>query len=140
MRKYNKKGFTLIEMLVVIAIIAVLIAVVIPTVSSSTSKAQAAADAANLRTVLGVANSFLLANNTEASASLANVQPFECKTFKGAQAYIAYQNPGFIIPFFVHEGNYYSLTYFSEVAETGSSSQPTTKPDGFEWYLVGGEN
>ena len=49
MNKFNKKGFTLIEMLVVIAIIAVLVSIVIPTVSSSTQKAKAATDAANLR-------------------------------------------------------------------------------------------
>ena len=45
----NKKGFTLIEMLVVIAIIAVLVAIIIPVVSSATVKAAAATDAANLR-------------------------------------------------------------------------------------------
>ena len=49
--KMNKKGFTLIEMLVVIAIIAVLVAIIIPTVSSATDKAGAAANAANLRAV-----------------------------------------------------------------------------------------
>ncbi len=45
----NKKGFTLIEMLVVIAIIAILVAIIIPVVQSSTIKAAAAADAANMR-------------------------------------------------------------------------------------------
>lgn len=45
----NKKGFTLIEMLVVIAIIAVLVAIVVPVVTGSSKKASAAADAANLR-------------------------------------------------------------------------------------------
>lgn len=49
MNKMNKKGFTLIEMLVVIAIIAVLVAIIVPTVTSSTDKAAAATDAANLR-------------------------------------------------------------------------------------------
>ena len=49
MNKMNKKGFTLVEMLVVIAIIAVLVAIIIPTVSSATDKAAAAANAANLR-------------------------------------------------------------------------------------------
>ena len=49
--KMNKKGFTLIEMLVVIAIIAVLVSIIIPTVSSATNKAGAAANAANLRAV-----------------------------------------------------------------------------------------
>ena len=51
MNKMNKKGFTLIEMLVVIAIIAVLVSIIIPTVTSATTKAQAATTAANLRSV-----------------------------------------------------------------------------------------
>ena len=52
MKKLNKKkGFTLVEMLVVIAIIAVLVAIIVPTVSSSTNKAKAATNAANLRSV-----------------------------------------------------------------------------------------
>ena len=51
MKKMNKKGFTLIEMLVVIAIIAVLVSIIIPTVTSATDKADAAAIAANLRSV-----------------------------------------------------------------------------------------
>lgn len=49
MKKLNKKGFTLIEMLVVIAIIAVLVAILIPTVTSATNKAAYATNAANLR-------------------------------------------------------------------------------------------
>ena len=49
MKKMNKKGFTLIEMLVVIAIIAILVAIVIPVVGNSTEKAKQAKDAANIR-------------------------------------------------------------------------------------------
>ena len=49
MNKMNKKGFTLIEMLVVIAVIAVLVSIIIPTVTSATDKAAAATNAANLR-------------------------------------------------------------------------------------------
>ena len=49
--KMNKKGFTLIEMLVVIAIIAILVAIIIPTVTSATTKAAAATNAANLRSI-----------------------------------------------------------------------------------------
>jgi len=51
MNKMNKKGFTLIEMLVVIAIIAVLVSIIVPVVGNSTTKAKAAADAANLRSI-----------------------------------------------------------------------------------------
>jgi len=51
MKKLNNKGFTLIEMLVVIAIIAVLVAIIIPVVANSTTKAAAATDAANMRSL-----------------------------------------------------------------------------------------
>ncbi len=52
MKKMNKKGFTLIEMLVVIAIIAILVAIVIPVVGNATEKAKEAKDAANIRSVV----------------------------------------------------------------------------------------
>lgn len=45
----NKKGFTLMEMLIVVAIIAVLVAIAIPTFSGSLDKANAATDLANIR-------------------------------------------------------------------------------------------
>ena len=50
--KMNKKGFTLIEMLVVIAIIAILVAIIVPTVSSATEKAKQATDASNVRSAI----------------------------------------------------------------------------------------
>ena len=48
-RKSNKKGFTLMEMLIVVAIIGILIAIAIPTFSNALTKARIAADEANLR-------------------------------------------------------------------------------------------
>lgn len=45
----NKKGFTLMEMMIVIAIIVILVAISIPAMSGSLEKAHKAADAANLR-------------------------------------------------------------------------------------------
>ena len=50
MRKMkNSKGFTLMEMLIVVAIIAVLVAVMIPTMTSALEKSREAADLANTR-------------------------------------------------------------------------------------------
>lgn len=50
MRKIkNSKGFTLMEMLIVVAIIAILVAIAIPTFTSSLEKAREAADLANIR-------------------------------------------------------------------------------------------
>lgn len=45
----NKKGFTLAELLIVVAIIAILVAVAIPTFTSSLDKARLSTDKANVR-------------------------------------------------------------------------------------------
>lgn len=49
MKKLNKKGFTLAELLIVVAIIAVLVAISIPVFSSQLEKSREAVDAANIR-------------------------------------------------------------------------------------------
>lgn len=49
MKKKQNQGFTLIEMLLVVAVIAVLVSIAVPRVSNATDKSAAAADAANLR-------------------------------------------------------------------------------------------
>ena len=45
----NSKGFTLMEMLIVVAIIAILVAIMIPSVTSALEKARESADAGNIR-------------------------------------------------------------------------------------------
>ena len=47
--KKTKKGFTLMEMLIVVAIIAILVAIMIPTFNAQLEKSREAADAANIR-------------------------------------------------------------------------------------------
>ena len=64
MKKMNKKGFTLIEMLVVIAIIAVLVSIIIPTAMNSTNKAAAASNAANLRSLKAEITTAYLTNDS----------------------------------------------------------------------------
>ena len=49
MRKNNKKGFTLAELLIVVAIIAVLVAIAIPVFTSQLEKSREATDMANVR-------------------------------------------------------------------------------------------
>ena len=92
--KMNKKGFTLIEMLVVIAIIAVLVAIIVPTVTSATSKAKAAADAANLRSALAEAEIYHLSHEASAHTSGACTAgtcytDFESKLYPGTHPVIS---------------------------------------------------
>lgn len=81
MKKMNKKGFTLIEMLVVIAIIAILVAIVIPTVSNATEKAKQATDVANVRSLVAQYQIELL--NGDATTSKAALESFTAKSAKG---------------------------------------------------------
>lgn len=48
-KKANKKGFTIMEMLIVVAIIAVLAAIAIPTFNGALTKSKESADVANIR-------------------------------------------------------------------------------------------
>lgn len=53
--KENKKGFTLAELLIVVAIIAVLVAISIPIFTSQLEKSRESTDAANLRAAYATA-------------------------------------------------------------------------------------
>lgn len=64
MKKTNKKGFTLAELLVVVAIIAVLVAIAIPIFTSQLEKAREATDVANIRAAYAEVVSNELTNGT----------------------------------------------------------------------------
>ena len=49
MKRFNRRGFTLAELLIVVAIIAVLVAIAIPVFTSQLEKAREATDLANIR-------------------------------------------------------------------------------------------
>ncbi|MEG2003286.1 MAG: prepilin-type N-terminal cleavage/methylation domain-containing protein [Clostridia bacterium] len=61
----NKKGFTLMEMLIVVAIIAILVAIAIPVFSSSLDKAKKATDQANIRSAIALASVQYLDDQTK---------------------------------------------------------------------------
>lgn len=68
--KQNKNGFTLMEMLIVIAIIAVLIAVAIPVFASQLEKAREATDLANVRSAYAQVSTEALLGNSEATVTV----------------------------------------------------------------------
>ncbi len=134
----RNKGFTLVEMLVVIAIIAVLVSIIIPVVGNSTAKAKAAADAANLRSVLGLLNTEVAATGKTLQESTSSITPPESTMYPGAALHILFTDPGFIEVYYVVGSDYYGLEYYAEYAQTGSSSISTDKSTTpGDWYIAG---
>ena len=138
----NKKGFTLIEMLAVIAIIAVLVSIVIPVVGNSTVKAEAAVDAANLRSVMGQLNGLLASTNRMTATEAQGLATSDSSMYPEAKMLVVYQLPGFIDAYYYVDGQYYGLKYFSAIAQGGMEAADgisTAKPTGtgYEWYEAG---
>lgn len=65
--KENKKGFTLAELLIVVAIIAVLVAISIPIFTSQLEKAREATDLANLRAAYAECSTSVLTGETSSN-------------------------------------------------------------------------
>ena len=65
--KRNNKGFTLAELLIVVAIIGVLVAIAMPTFGKQLEKARVSADQANLRAAYGEAVAVYLTNEVHAA-------------------------------------------------------------------------
>ena len=71
----NKKGFTLAELLIVVAIIAVLVAISIPIFTSQLEKSREATDAANIRSAYAeVVVAALGDSETDVTANVDKVQ------------------------------------------------------------------
>jgi len=56
--KRNKKGFSLVELIVVIAILGILATIVVPRIAGQSEQARIAADAATLRSIQGAVAMF----------------------------------------------------------------------------------
>lgn len=68
-KKNSKKGFTLMEMLIVVAIIAILVAVSIPMFTSQLTKAKQATDDANMRAAKAVAVTMYMTDASEGTST-----------------------------------------------------------------------
>ena len=81
----NTKGFTLMEMLIVVAIIAILIAIAIPTFTTQLEKAREAADIANIRSVYAEVMAKYLSGeyDTGSTTKVSKETPAMTQTVKG---------------------------------------------------------
>ena len=70
----KKGGFTLAELLIVVAIIAVLVAIAIPVFTDQLEKSRAAADAANIRAAYAELTADYLADGSKLSKSKISVK------------------------------------------------------------------
>lgn len=160
MKKCNRKGFTLLEMLVVIAIIAILVGIIVPSVGNATARAKAAVDAATLRSVLSEATVDMLYGIPEGStdktgyvtisnsgglisiiATLHN--DLKCKSFPDANLYVSNEGDRIMVAFQRHAtyvgDQYYTIADFARAAEGGELKATGKKVDNpdmgdFPWY------
>ena len=86
--KKNNKGFTLAELLIVVAIIAVLVAIAIPIFTSQLEKAREATDAANARSAY--AEVMALAISGESVAADKNMGAYTIKATTGTEGSFVY--------------------------------------------------
>lgn len=136
----KKKGFTLIEMMIVIAVIAILVSIIIPVVGNSTIKANAATNAANLRSVEGqvtygrLLGDIVIDNLTDAYTYYPNNETLdfwggiaapnceECIVVeKDEPMWVQVHPDGSVVP--TYRG--YTAEYFAYIAENGEP------PEGF---------
>lgn len=83
----KKKGFTLIELIIVVAILAILAAVAIPRLGSMTGKAQESADIASAKTIANAAT-IVIAEGTEPTGKYENIEVKTLSTTDPADAFM----------------------------------------------------
>lgn len=95
-RKHKKqKGFTLVELMVVVAVIAVLTAIAIPQFTSAADKARAAKENADIQTLISATQLYLIDKNTSTAPTVETLYTEgylseQVKTTKGKEYVITY--------------------------------------------------
>lgn len=70
---HNQKGFTLVELMVVVVILGVLVAIAVPVYNSTTTRAATATCQANQRMIEGAVTQYLMENPTETMADVDDI-------------------------------------------------------------------
>lgn len=107
MKQTNKKGFTLAELLIVVAIIAVLVAIAIPVFTSQLHNARVAADQANLRAYYAELQADLMTNgkvHTELNIVISGPTAVKNKKYKHIDGTVSETKEGYV--YFMANGTY----------------------------------
>lgn len=83
LEKRGVKGFTLMEMLIVVAIIAVLVAIAIPVFTTQLNGAKQSADEANARSIYAVATATYMTDSTAAMPTSLSSAKSATLTYQG---------------------------------------------------------
>jgi len=75
-RRPNQKGFTLVELIVVMAILAILAAIAVPKYNQVTANANNQATSSNVRTIVSAVQLYQAAHNGALPTSSASVEEF----------------------------------------------------------------
>ena len=118
MKKNNKKGFTLVELVIVVAVMAVLVAVAVPTVSSITTSAKNSVNNTNARTIESTIK-LAEAEKAKAGDGTATLSPTE------VDAALTAAKLGIEKGLFIYNTQTGAVTYSSDATATGTATAGT---------------
>lgn len=131
--KKNNKGFTLAELLIVVAIIAVLVAIAIPVFNAQLEKSRDSVTASNIRAAYAEAASKLLLNEDVTTSKSKQIVTISDVAIKGQLSNGYFSASDLDLPFTLDADTKVAAT-LDKKTSTVSKYKAT-----FTWSIVGGE-